>query len=129
ELADERAAPLHGRFFGGEARTGSAEVVEEGLVELVQERVIVRLDESEGRQIAAAHVLRDGVGCASSSASSAERALRVAEEALELVRVRRDARVVEANEDVAPVALGQRRQVIGELPGGGTEAVARRLSV
>lgn len=127
EVANERATPCHGRFFGGDARAGGPESRQESVVEFVHERAVVGLHEREGGEVATAYVLRDGGGRAPRPAGTTKGSLRATEEALKLVGVRRDARVVETDEEVLLVALGQCGEVIDEVAGRGAKAVARGL--
>lgn len=128
EVADERPTPCRRRFVGGDARACDPEAREEGLVDPFEEgRAVTLLGECEGREVVAADVLCDGVCRARRAARSTKRPLGAAEEALELVRGWRHARVVEAHEEMLLVALDQRCEVFDEVACRSAETVARGL--
>lgn len=128
EPADERPTPCRRGLLSRDARACDPEPRDPGLVERVEDdRRIVLLHDRERRQVLAADILRDRVCSARSAARSPKRPLRVPEEPLELVRGRRHARVVEADEEVLLVALGERSEVIDEVARRGAETTARGL--
>ena len=130
EVAGARAVGGGGRLGGGDAQAHLSEASERGVVERVvdlRRRAVAGGGVREGREVVTAEVLRDGVRRARGAARAAEDALRASEEALEHVGGRRDARVVEADEEVRAVALEEGRDVIDEATGGGAEPGSRRF--
>jgi hypothetical protein len=76
----------------------------------------------EGHEVVPTEVVSDSSGRAAAPEGTSQLCLGGTEEALKFVRSRRDARVIEADEEVVPIALGELSQVIYEPPGRGSEA-------
>jgi hypothetical protein len=125
EVPHERATMCRGCFCGGHAGALRAEASEvEGALRTIRS-ARVSLESCEGDEKLGAQVLDHGVGGAARAGGTANEPLGTAEEAFEHVRVRGDAPVVEADEQMLAVTLGEGREVIDEAARGGGEPRSR----
>src|SRR5580658_8076027 len=81
----------------------------------------------EGFEVVGAEVLRDGVGCACRAESAAELGLRGTEVAFDVVAGWWKLRVIEASENVEPIARRDPGDVIDEVVSRRSESEARRV--
>jgi len=127
EVADKGAAPACGELLVLELLSGLSEGRRvDGLGEGVE---VARAHLVEGEEDLVAEVVDQGVGRAASAQGATSLLLARAEEALQLVGRRRQVGIIEAVEEVGPVAARDGDEMVDEGGGLGVEAQAGRCAL